>query len=160
MFYVPKDGHGLKHNPFKCLVAPRPIGWISSLDPEGRVNLAPFSFFNAVASDPPVVIFSAGGHGFGMRKQGTTSDHWIDDFYYWLEARGFTKPRAPAGGSRGESARGRPLGIGQGINLGEGTWASRYSLRGGWDKAIPARKLVSARVVCVTARAPCTRLRE
>ena len=33
-----------------------------------------------------------GGHGFGMRKQGTTSDHWIDEFYYWLEARGFTKP--------------------------------------------------------------------
>ena len=61
MFYQPKDGHGLKHNPFKCLVAPRPIGWISSMDPEGRVNLAPFSFFNAVASDPPVVIFSAGG---------------------------------------------------------------------------------------------------
>ena len=35
MFYLPKDGHGLKHNPFKCLVAPRPIGWISSLDSEG-----------------------------------------------------------------------------------------------------------------------------
>ncbi len=61
MFYEPKNGHGLKHNPFKCLVAPRPIGWISSLDPEGRVNLSPYSFFNAVASDPPVVMFSAGG---------------------------------------------------------------------------------------------------
>ena len=61
MFYEPKNGHGLKHNPFKCLVAPRPIGWISTLDPQGRVNLSPYSFFNAVASDPPVVIFSAGG---------------------------------------------------------------------------------------------------
>ncbi|MEM7226294.1 MAG: flavin reductase family protein [Pseudomonadota bacterium] len=61
MFYEPKDPHGLKHNPFKALVVPRPIGWISSLDEDGRVNLAPFSFFNAVASDPPVVIFSAGG---------------------------------------------------------------------------------------------------
>ncbi len=61
MFYKTKDHHGLKHDPFKALVVPRPIGWISSLDAHGRVNLAPFSFFNAVASDPPVVIFSAGG---------------------------------------------------------------------------------------------------
>ena len=61
MFYETKDHHGLKHDPFKALVVPRPIGWISSLDAHGRVNLAPFSFFNAVASDPPVVIFSAGG---------------------------------------------------------------------------------------------------
>jgi acetyl esterase/lipase len=40
---------------------------------------------------PEVHIFSAGGHGFGMRKQGTSSDHWIDAFYYWLEAQGFTR---------------------------------------------------------------------
>lgn len=40
---------------------------------------------------PEVHIFSAGGHGFGMRKQGTSSDHWIDTFYYWLEAQGFTR---------------------------------------------------------------------
>ncbi len=40
---------------------------------------------------PEVHIFSAGGHGFGMKKQGTSSDHWIDAFYYWLEAQGFTK---------------------------------------------------------------------
>jgi len=45
---------------------------------------------------PEVHIFSAGGHGFGMRKQGTSSDHWIDAFYYWLEAQGFTRP---AGGA-------------------------------------------------------------
>ena len=41
---------------------------------------------------PEVHIFSAGGHGFGMRKQGTSSDHWIDAFYYWLEAQGLTGP--------------------------------------------------------------------
>ncbi len=40
---------------------------------------------------PEVHIFSAGGHGFGMKKQGTSSDHWIDAFYYWLEAQGLTK---------------------------------------------------------------------
>jgi acetyl esterase/lipase len=45
---------------------------------------------------PEVHIFSAGGHGFGMKKQGTTSDHWIDEFYYWLEAQGFTKRAASA----------------------------------------------------------------
>ncbi len=61
MFYETKDPHGLSHNPFKSLVVPRPIGWISSRDPAGRVNLAPFSFFNAVAENPPVVMFSAGG---------------------------------------------------------------------------------------------------
>ena len=41
---------------------------------------------------PEVHIFSAGGHGFGMKKQGTSSDHWVDAFYYWLEAKGMTKP--------------------------------------------------------------------
>ncbi len=61
MFYETKDHHGLKHNPFKSLVVPRPIGWISTLDADGQVNLAPFSYFNAVADDPPTVIFSAGG---------------------------------------------------------------------------------------------------
>jgi acetyl esterase/lipase len=42
---------------------------------------------------PEVHIYSAGGHGFGLKKQGTTSDHWIDDFYNWLDAQGLTKPR-------------------------------------------------------------------
>lgn len=41
---------------------------------------------------PEAHIYSAGGHGFGMKKQNTTSDHWIDECYYWLEAQGFTKP--------------------------------------------------------------------
>jgi len=69
MFYETKDFHGLPHNPFKSLVVPRPIGWISSRDRDGRVNLAPFSFFNAVAENPPVVMFSAGGrHSEGGHK--------------------------------------------------------------------------------------------
>ncbi len=58
MFYQPSlRDHGLRHDPFKALVVPRPIGWISSLDAEGRPNLAPSSFFNAMAVDPPVVVF-------------------------------------------------------------------------------------------------------
>ena len=61
MFYRPEDGHGLPHNPLNQIVAPRPIGWISSLDAAGAVNLAPFSFFNAVAYVPPQVMFAATG---------------------------------------------------------------------------------------------------
>lgn len=51
-------------------------------------------FYGALRSagdKPEVHIFSGGGHGFGMKKQGTSSDHWIDAFYYWLEAQGFTR---------------------------------------------------------------------
>ena len=62
MFYEPdKNDHGLPHRPFKALVGPRPIGWISTLAPDGTANLAPYSFFNAVAEDPPVVMFSSAG---------------------------------------------------------------------------------------------------
>jgi len=59
MFYTPDQGHGLPHNPFNAIVAPRPIGWISSRDAEGHDNLAPYSFFNAVAYVPPQVMFSS-----------------------------------------------------------------------------------------------------
>jgi len=60
-FYEPKNGHRLPHDPFKAIVAPRPIGWISSIDAEGRTNLAPYSFFNAFCDAPPIVGFSSGG---------------------------------------------------------------------------------------------------
>ncbi|MEL7526124.1 MAG: flavin reductase family protein [Pseudomonadota bacterium] len=63
MFYeTAKNNHGLPHNPFKAIVSPRPIGWISSLDGEGRTNLAPYSFFNAVGDRPPIVMFSSSGY--------------------------------------------------------------------------------------------------
>ncbi len=62
MFYRPADGHGLPHNPFNAIVTPRPIGWISSRDADGRNNLAPYSFFNAVAYVPPQVMFASTGH--------------------------------------------------------------------------------------------------
>lgn len=60
MFYRPEAGHGLPHNPFNAIVAPRPIGWIST---RGRMgdNLAPYSFFNAVAYTPPQVMFASIG---------------------------------------------------------------------------------------------------
>jgi flavin reductase (DIM6/NTAB) family NADH-FMN oxidoreductase RutF len=62
MFYETKGGsHGMAVDPFKSLVVPRPIGWVTSLDERDRVNLAPFSFFNAIAEDPPMVAFSPNG---------------------------------------------------------------------------------------------------
>jgi flavin reductase (DIM6/NTAB) family NADH-FMN oxidoreductase RutF len=61
MFYRPADGHGLPHNPFNALIAPRPIGWISTRGAEGAENLAPYSFFNAVAYVPPQVMFASTG---------------------------------------------------------------------------------------------------
>ena len=60
MFYRPEDGHGLPHNPFNAIVTPRPIGWISSTGSQGD-NLAPYSFFNAVAYVPPQVMFASTG---------------------------------------------------------------------------------------------------
>ncbi len=59
MFYRPADGHGLPHNPFNAIVTPRPIGWISTRGADGRDNLAPYSFFNAVAYVPPQVMVAS-----------------------------------------------------------------------------------------------------
>ncbi|HTC26925.1 flavin reductase family protein, partial [Dyella sp.] len=62
MFYEPsKRNHGLARDPFKAIVAPRPIGWISSMSAKGEINLAPYSFFNGVSSDPPMVMFASEG---------------------------------------------------------------------------------------------------
>ena len=60
-FYEPRLGHGLPHDPFNAIVGPRPIGWISSRDAQGRLNLAPYSFFNAFNYVPPIVGFSSSG---------------------------------------------------------------------------------------------------
>ncbi len=81
MFYETQNHHGLKRDPFKSLVVPRPIGWISSQDAEGRVNLAPYSFFNAVASNPPIVMFSANGvHNEGGIKDSAKNAEETGEF--------------------------------------------------------------------------------
>lgn len=59
MFYRPENGHGLAHNPFNAIITPRPIGWISTRGADGSENLAPYSFFNAVAYVPPQVMFAS-----------------------------------------------------------------------------------------------------
>lgn len=72
MYYEPdKGGHGLPHNPLKSCVVPRPIGWITTLKPDGRVNLAPFSQFNLVGFEPGYVMFSANVHPPENRRKDT-----------------------------------------------------------------------------------------
>ena len=62
MFYTTDTNrHGLPHDPFKAIVAPRPIGWISTRAGDGTVNLAPYSFFNALSDKPKLVMFSSVG---------------------------------------------------------------------------------------------------
>ena len=60
-FYEPAQGHRLKHDPLNAIIAPRPIGWISSISAAGQVNLAPYSFFNAFNYTPPVIGFASLG---------------------------------------------------------------------------------------------------
>ncbi len=60
-FYEPKDGHRLPHDPLNAIVAPRPIGWISTVSAEGKRNLAPYSFFNLINYAPPLLAFSSSG---------------------------------------------------------------------------------------------------
>lgn len=64
MFYEPekRDRTILPHDPFKAIIAPRPVGWITSMNAKGEINLAPYSFFNAVGSRPNMVMFSSEGH--------------------------------------------------------------------------------------------------
>ncbi|WP_242096545.1 flavin reductase family protein [Sphingomonas sp. CROZ-RG-20F-R02-07] len=60
-FYEPAQGHGLPHDPLNAIVAPRPIGWISTVSKDGVANLAPYSFFNALNYSPPLIGFSSMG---------------------------------------------------------------------------------------------------
>jgi len=59
--YEPANGHGLRHDPFNAIIAPRPIGWMSTMGAKGNLNLAPYSFFNAFNYKPPILAFSSTG---------------------------------------------------------------------------------------------------
>lgn len=73
-FYEPAAGHGLPHDPFKAIVAPRPIGWISTRDEHGTLNLAPYSFFNAVSAAPPMIAFSSTGYKHSVANAERTGE--------------------------------------------------------------------------------------
>ncbi|WP_375425332.1 flavin reductase family protein [uncultured Friedmanniella sp.] len=73
-FYRPSEGHRLKHDPFNAIVAPRPIGWISSRSADGVRNLAPYSFFNAFNYTPPIVGFCSTGYKHSVRNVAETGE--------------------------------------------------------------------------------------
>ena len=75
MFYdTRKNDHGLPHNPFKAIVAPRPIGWITTMSAKGEINLAPYSFFNGITDKPPIVMFSSEGAKDSVTFAGETKE--------------------------------------------------------------------------------------
>ena len=73
-FYEPRLGHGLPHDPFNAIVGPRPIGWISSQDAAGHLNLAPYSFFNAFNYTPPLIGFASVGAKDSLRNIEATGE--------------------------------------------------------------------------------------
>ena len=73
-FYEPRLGHGLPHDPFNAIVGPRPIGWISTRDAQGRLNLAPYSFFNGFNYTPPIVGFASVGAKDTLRNVRQTGE--------------------------------------------------------------------------------------
>jgi flavin reductase (DIM6/NTAB) family NADH-FMN oxidoreductase RutF len=83
MYYEPGvTSHGLPHDPFKSCVVPRPIGWISTVDAHGRHNLAPYSQFQNVTFNPPIVMFSANQDTGGNRKDSVLNAEQTGEFVW------------------------------------------------------------------------------
>lgn len=83
MYYEPGvSDHGLPHDPFKSCVIPRPIGWISTVDRQGRHNLAPYSQFQNVTFNPPIVMFSANQTTHGERKDSVRNAEETGEFVW------------------------------------------------------------------------------
>ncbi len=104
MYYEPGiTPHGLPHDPFKSCVVPRPIGWISTVDAQGRHNLAPYSQFQNVTFDPPIVMFSANQTTAGERKDSVRNAETMGQFvwnmatYELREAVNITAEEVPYG---------------------------------------------------------------
>jgi flavin reductase (DIM6/NTAB) family NADH-FMN oxidoreductase RutF len=83
MYYEPGvTPHGLPFDPFKSCVVPRPIGWISTVDAQGRHNLAPYSQFQNISFDPPIVMFSANQDTTGNRKDSVRNAEQTGEFVW------------------------------------------------------------------------------
>lgn len=79
MFYDPRhEHHGLPHNPWMGLIVPRPIAWISTQSESGFANLAPYSAFNTISSDPPFVMFSSNGVKDSLNNARATGEFCIN----------------------------------------------------------------------------------
>jgi flavin reductase (DIM6/NTAB) family NADH-FMN oxidoreductase RutF len=96
MFYEPgkRDSSVLPHDAFKAIVAPRPIGWITSIDAEGEVNLAPYSFFNGVNSKPPIVMFASEGRKDSVRNIEATRE-FVCNLATWELRKAMNATSAP-----------------------------------------------------------------
>lgn len=102
LFYEPdrRDRARLPHDPFKALVAPRPVGWISTLSAAGEVNLAPYSFFNAFGEGPPMLAFSSHGAKHSSTNAGEVREFvWNLVTYELREEMNETSAPLPRGDS-------------------------------------------------------------
>lgn len=99
MFYIPENRDpSLPHDPIKAIVAPRPIGWISTLSKDGIANLAPYSFFNAVGGMPPMLMFASEGFKDSARNAADTGEFVFNYASKSLsEAMNNSSSNAPAG---------------------------------------------------------------
>lgn len=99
MFYIPENRDpSLPHDPIKAIVAPRPIGWISTLSSEGVSNLAPYSFFNAVGGMPPMLMFASEGFKDSAKNAADTGEFVFNYASKNLsEAMNNSSANAPAG---------------------------------------------------------------
>ena len=104
MFYdATRKAHGFQYDPFKALVVPRPIGWISSVSPEGKVNLAPYSYFNAFAENPHYIAYGSGASRSGGNKDTLRNIEETEEFvmnlatYDLREAVNATSAHVPRG---------------------------------------------------------------
>jgi len=89
VFYEPKTGHGLPHNPFNALITPRPIGWISTRGTDGSENLAPYSVFNCVSYDPPQVMFASTASKADRERGKDSVGNIIDTGVFCVNVVGF-----------------------------------------------------------------------
>jgi flavin reductase (DIM6/NTAB) family NADH-FMN oxidoreductase RutF len=106
MFYeTSRRDHGLPFDPFKAIVAPRPIGWITTISAAGRINLAPYSFFNAVSGAPPCVMFSSDGYKHSVANIAETKE-FVCNLPTWelREAVNLTSATLPEGVNEMEHA--------------------------------------------------------
>lgn len=105
MFYEPRNGHGLPHDPIKAIIAPRPIGWISSISAQGDINLAPYSYFNGVSTKPPCVMFASEGRKDSLANIIETKE-FVCNLATWdlREAMNVTSAPVPRGVNEFETA--------------------------------------------------------
>lgn len=106
MFYAcdARDRSILPHDPFKAIVAPRPIGWISSISAGGEVNLAPYSFFNGVNSRPPIVMFASEGRKDSVRNIEETGE-FVCNLATWDLREAMNETSAPMPRGQNEMVR-------------------------------------------------------